>query len=159
MVGHQWAPSTQIKRLRYLDNLYEHADAHFEPKALDDAISSGDAAVLGEVLESWFIALRNRGQATRADEALWRTGLGFVQTVVGWMAKTPDAQLRRMEAKLHRLDTLYSQLHIHRGKPTEMLRSLPSNVVEALYLMLDPASQSNTFQRLRTRWLFSSRSS
>jgi integrase len=153
MVGHQWAPSTQIKRLRYLDNLYEHADAQFGARALEDAIWSGDASMLGTVLESWFVSLRNRGQPTRADEARWRIGLGFVQTVVNWTAKAPEAQLRRMEAKLHRLDTLYSQLHIHRGKPTEMVRSLPSNVVEALYVLLDPASEINPFKRVRTRWL------
>src|SRR5471030_2328249 len=46
----QWATSTQTMRLRYIENLYEHADRSFRANALDDALSSLDDARLGGYL-------------------------------------------------------------------------------------------------------------
>ncbi|KVD82943.1 hypothetical protein [Burkholderia ubonensis] len=39
VAGSQWATSTQTMRLRYVENLYEHADRAFKTNALDDALS------------------------------------------------------------------------------------------------------------------------
>jgi integrase len=153
MAGHDWATSTQTVRLRYVESLYEHADLLWRPNVLDDALSALDGQALADILESWFISLRNQAIQTRSNEARWRTGLGFVTSVVTWLSASSGAKLQAMEARLHRLSTLYSQLHIRRGGRIEHVRSLPSTVVEFLYELLDPESPTNPFRRERTRWV------
>lgn len=155
MSGSGAAVSTQIKRLRYVESLYCHADRLFGACSLDDAIADLDEVRLAEILESWFISIRNRAEPTSADEARWRTGLVFVTTVVTWLSKTslPNERLRRIDGQLHRLTTLYGQLHVRKGRQTSRIRSLPAAVIEALYEMLDPESRINPFSRQRGRWL------
>ncbi|WP_232487740.1 tyrosine-type recombinase/integrase [Burkholderia ubonensis] len=96
--------------------------------------------------------LRNQPVATRSNEDRWQTGLAFVTSVVNWLSKSADAKMRQIEARIHRLSTLYSQLHIRQGGRSETVRSLPASVVESLYQMLDPESEANPFQRAHTRW-------
>jgi len=148
----QWATSTQTMRLRYIENLYEHADRSFRANALDDALSSLDDAQLADILESWFVSLRNQSAATSSNEDRWQTGLTFVTSVVTWLSKSTDAKMRQIEARIHRLSTLYSQLHIRQGGRSETVRSLPACVVESLYQILDPESDANPFRRSQTRW-------
>lgn len=110
VVGSQWATSTQTVRLRYIENLYEHADRAFKINALDDALCALDDARLADILESWFVSLRNQPVATRSNEDRWQTGLAFVTSVVNWLSKSVDAKMRQIEARIHRLSALYSHL-------------------------------------------------
>src|ERR1700722_15936478 len=98
----QWATSTQTMRLRYIENLYEHADRSFRANALDDALSSLDDAQLADILESGFVSLRNQSAATSSNEDRWQTGLTFVTSVVTWLSKSADAKMRQIEARIHR---------------------------------------------------------
>ncbi|MGY6254735.1 site-specific integrase [Paraburkholderia caledonica] len=148
----QWATSTQTMRLRYIENLYEHADRSFKANALDDALAGLDEARLADILESWFVSLRNQPVAGSSNEDRWRTGLGFVTSMVTWLSKSDDTNMQQIEARIHRLSTLYRQLHIRQGGRTETLRSLPASVVESLYQILDPESDTNPFRRSHTRW-------
>ncbi|SEK12423.1 site-specific integrase [Paraburkholderia diazotrophica] len=153
-----WSPrlaaSTHAKKLRHLENLYQHAARIGSRYALDDALGTLDDQALAEILESWFVSIRNQSAVTGADEKRWQTGLEFVSSVVTWLSKSEASndRLRRIEQRLHRLAGLYSQLHVRRDNPVEMVRSLPACTVEALYLLLDPDSPQNPFARERTRW-------
>lgn len=155
MANHDLAASSQVKKLRYIENLYGHADRLFGSHALDDALGSLNDDVLAEILESWFITIRNQPSVGPADESRWRAGLAFVVSVVTWLSKTtlPTDRLRQIEARLHRLSHLYGQLHIRQSRQTSQIRSLPASVVQALYEVLDPASAANPFPRIHTRWL------
>ncbi|WP_261309895.1 site-specific integrase [Burkholderia stabilis] len=152
-MGHL-AESTQTGALRYVEDLYRHADGILGVNGLDDALAEMNDKALADVLESWFVSIRNRPKATRADELRWHAGLGFVTEVLTWLSKgrVPDNQLRDMEARLHRLSTLYGQLHVRKSGQVETIRSLPSSVVEALYELLDPESDRNPFKNAKTRW-------
>ena len=131
-----------------------HADRILGPNGLDDALADVDDGALADVLESWFVSIRNRSRATRADELRWHAGLGFVTDVLTWLSRSriPDDRLRGIEERLHRLSTLYSQLHVRKSSQVETIRSLPASVVEALYDLLDPESGRNPFKHARTRW-------
>jgi hypothetical protein len=59
------ASSTHLKKLRYLDSLYRHADELLGFGALDNALATLDSPVLGKILESWFISIRNKPQPVR----------------------------------------------------------------------------------------------
>lgn len=155
MSNQDLAASSQVKKLRYVENLYGHADRLFGSHSLDDALGSLSDVVLADILESWFISIRNQPSVGQADEARWRAGLGFVMSVVTWLSKTtlPTDRLRQIEERLHRLSHLYGQLHIRQSRHTSQVRSLPASVVQALYEMLDPSSIANPFPRIHTRWL------
>jgi hypothetical protein len=148
------ADSTHTKKLRYLENLYSHADQLLGDHGLDDALGSLNDTALAEILESWFVSIRNQSTATDSDEKRWQTGLAFVTSVVTWLStsRATNNRLRQIELRIHRLSTLYNQLHVHKNAKTEMVRSLPASTVEWLYFNLDPASRGNPFKRERTRW-------
>ncbi|BCZ85074.1 hypothetical protein PTKU64_87490 [Paraburkholderia terrae] len=149
------AASTHTKKLRYLENLYQHAAGlGGGPNALDDALGTLNDEALADILESWFVSIRNQSVVTGADEKRWQTGLEFVLSVVAWISKSEanDDRMRRIEARLHRLAALYSQLHVRRDNSVDTVRSLPASTVEALHLLLDPDSRHNPFTRESTRW-------
>lgn len=155
MANHDLAASSQVKKLRQIESLYGHADRLFGAHALDEALGTLNDPALAEILESWFISIRNQPAVGPADESRWRTGLEFVVSIVSWLSKStlPTERLRQIEARLHRLSNLYGQLHIRRSRHTSQVRSLPANVVQALYEILDPCSTANPFRRTHTRWL------
>lgn len=155
MSGAELAASSQTKRLRYVESLYGHSDRLFGRNSLDDALGTLDDVRLADILESWFVSIRNQSFVSSADELRWKTGFSFVSSVITWLSKTtlPTDRLRQIEARLHRLSTLYGQLHVRKRTTTSQVRSLPNSVVQALFEVLDPSSASNPFQRPRTRWL------
>ncbi|MFL6675864.1 MAG: hypothetical protein ACJ8LG_21555 [Massilia sp.] len=99
------------------------------------------------------MSIRNQATTSEADETRWQVGLGFVTSVVSWIAKS-DAHkaLRDVEARLHQLSVLYSQFRVKKRNTPEMIRSLPASTVEVLYQILDPESKDNPFSRVQTRW-------
>jgi hypothetical protein len=153
MTAGHLAESTHTKKLRYIEQLYSHADELRAHCSLDEALTVADDSCLATILESWFMVIRNRPAPTDNDEQRWITGLSFVTSVVGWVSKSDAGKrIRRIEDRLHRLSTLYRQLHVRKKRPVESIRSLPSAVVEALYDVLDPSSPNNPFKRVQTRW-------
>lgn len=112
------ADSTHTKKLRYIDSLYRHADELRGPGALDDALGTLSDGVLAELLESWFISIRNQSQVSEADETRWQVGLNFVTSVVSWIAKSDShKKLRTIESRLHQLSVLYSQFRVKKRNP------------------------------------------
>jgi hypothetical protein len=149
----QQADSTHLKKLRHIENLYQHADQLLGRSGLDDALGALDDDALAGILESWFVSIRNQPTTTESDEKRWQTGLGFVSSVVTWISKSGSGELmRRIDARLHHLSMLYRQLHVNKANPIESIRSLPATTVKALYEMLDPESSWNPFLRVGTRW-------
>jgi integrase len=149
------ARSTREKRLRYVDSLYSHADLHFGTNSLDNAIGCFDEASLEGILESWLVSIVNHSKQTTSDESRWRTGLDFVSTVLLWLTKTAPSEMKiySLQGAIHRLSNLYGQLHVAGPRKVAGVRSLPANVVEELYSIVDPVSTKNPFSRERTRWL------
>jgi integrase len=150
----QLASSTLTQKLRYVENLYQHADNLVGANALDDALSGFDDDALATILESWFISIRNQPAVTSADENRWQTGLGFVTDVITWLSRagSADDRLRHIEQRLHRLSSLYSQLRVRRRAAVDAVRSLPASTIEALYAVLDPECTQNPFLRMKMRW-------
>ena len=149
------AATTRLKKLRAIEALYQHAEASEGRNRLDDALASLDDTSLSAILESWFVSICNRSERREADELRWRAGLDFVRSIFECLAtvRSSDADLVGIERRLHRLKTLYRQLHVRRSTSTESIRSLPANTVESLYAMLDPsAAEGSPLVRVNARW-------
>ena len=83
--GSELARTTQLKKLRAIDSLYEHAEHLFGDGALDKAIGSLDEDCLATLLESWLISIKNQPRVSESDEKRWKSGLTFVSDVIGWI--------------------------------------------------------------------------
>jgi len=148
------AELTRLGKLHAIERLYAYADELFGAGALDDALANLDEARLGTILEGWFVTIRNQPQVTRSDQKRWRSGLDFVVTVTTWLGQGTrhENRLARLDTRWQRLNLLYGQLQIQRPHRTNILRALPAVVVEAMYALLDPESDTNPFKGVRTRW-------
>ena len=116
--GSSLARSSLTKKLRQIESLYAHTDLVFGPSFLDDALGTVNDALLSDMLESWFISIKNQSDIGPSDEARWRAGLSFVVCIITRLSKAnlPTERLRRLEARLHRLSHLYGQLHVQRNR-------------------------------------------
>lgn len=152
--SHELGVSTEAKKLRYIESFYAFADDLYDPGYLDGLLGRLELSALGDLLEAYFISLRNQPQVTHATEANWQTCLGFVKDIVERLSKTSTktTSLSNIESKLHRLDILYGQLRIQRSRRPDILRSLPAEVVSAIYDLMSPESSTNPFKRTHTRW-------
>jgi hypothetical protein len=63
-----------------------------------------------------------------------------------------SGEVHELKAKLMRLQLLNSHLHVGGKRRPERVCSLPAEVVEFLYEMLDPESESNPFRKGVSRW-------
>lgn len=149
-----WASATKRKQLSHIEALYQFAEHQNGPGSLDDAIGCVDIDTLGELLEAYFISLRNQPGVTESAQLKWHTAYQFLSDSILRLSKSnlPAARLQLVQARLNRLELLYGQLRIGRKRSQDILRALPAVVVEALYEMLDPASSENPFRDARSKW-------
>ncbi|GCF86317.1 hypothetical protein GSbR_29170 [Geobacter sp. SVR] len=125
--------STQTQKLRFIELLYSFADEMNGPGSLDDMLGNLDIVGLGQVLEAFFVSIRNRSLDFNSEQK-WRTALNFVSGILGWRSKGEifsNTKFRRIQQKLNYLETLYSQLRIAKPRQSNFIRSLPANVLEA----------------------------
>jgi integrase len=147
--------NTKIMKLRHIEDLYVYADSIGGYGFLDDALASLNITIMSEVIEGYFITLCNKPNRTNSDETRWKTAYEFISDVLAWVSKgsTTHETLAKALKRLQHIGTMYQQLHVQSSKRQEVLRSLPANVVEAMYSILDPNSVNNPFKREKTKWM------
>lgn len=147
------APSTVAKKLSHLEAFYRHAEESQGLEVLDDALAKIDVDAICSVLESYFLTLRTR-PVTPATEERWQAALQFVTETVQRLTRG-SLMLEHQVAwsgRLMKIELLNAHLHVGRRRRPERIRSLPSEIVEALYQMLDPESSMNPFRGIVSRW-------
>ncbi len=146
--------STQTLKLRQIEALYSLADELYGSGSLDDLLGNLDVNGLGYLLEAFFVSLRNQ-PTNNNNEQKWLTALNFVSSILGWLSRgemRSNAKFNAIRQKLSFLDTLYSQLKVAKPRQPNVIRSLPANVIEALFKLLAPDAASNPFRNPETRW-------
>lgn len=148
------ASSTKRKVLSHIEALYQFSETLHGPGILDDTLFNADTEKLGELLEAYFVSIRNLPNINEAAQLRWQTAFRFVSFIIRRLSKSnlPISQLQLIKGRLDQLDTLYSQLRIGKKRTQDILRALPSEVVEALYELLDPGAPGNPFRDARSRW-------
>lgn len=148
------AASSKSKLLSHIESLYQFSEKLREPVILDDALWRVDLEVLGGLLEAYFMSIRNMPNINEAAQLKWQTAFRFVSDVILRLSTSslPISQLQMIKERLDRLETLYSQLRIGKKRSQDVLRALPSVVVESLYEILDPAGSLNPFRNATSRW-------
>ncbi|QHN03482.1 site-specific integrase [Granulicella sp. WH15] len=148
------APATVSKKLSQLEAFYQHADTQLGLGRLDDALADFDVEVLSTALEGYFLTLRNLPSFTPASEDRWQVALQFITEIAQRVTRNylQLGSLTVLSGKFERLELLHSKLHIGKRRRPEQIRSLPADVVEFLYELLDPESRTNPFQNEVSRW-------
>jgi len=148
------ADASKIKQLRYIEQFYTFSEQLKGSGKLDNAIKDVDLEILGEILEAYFLKLQNQPVLNRSTQIKWQAAFLFIQDTILRLTKSnfPSAKIHSIESHLNRLNLLYQQLRLGKMRNQEILRSLPSSVVEALYSTLDPTSPRNPFRNIKTRW-------
>lgn len=146
--------STIIKLLGHIDSFYRYAEATIGAGAIEDAIAYCNLECLLDVLEGYFLSLRDRRPLTGASEECWQAAVRFVLESTKRAARASNAseQLHAIEARLNDFRLSTGHLYVGRRRNPERIRSLPADVVEVLYEMLDPTSQRNPFKGISSRW-------
>jgi len=147
------APSTLGKKLSQIESFYHHADEVLGAGKLDDALAELDVDVICSALEAYFLVLRSRS-LTGAAEDRWQGALQFVTETVQRLARGSRIQDHHhtLTGRVLQIELLNAHLHIGRRRRPERIRSLPSEILEALYEMLDPESSNNPFRDIVSRW-------
>jgi len=148
------ATSTLRKKLSHIDAFYRYADGSLGFGGLDDALADFDVNLLCDALEGYFLSIRNQAPVTAASEERWQAAVQFVTEIAQRLTRNllNPARHDALNGRLMRLELLNSHLHVSSRRRPERIRSLPSEVVEGLYEMLDPGSPTNPFRGAASRW-------
>jgi integrase len=148
------APATVVKKLGFVESLYQHADALLGSEGLDNALADFDVGALCKALQGYFLSIRNSLSITSASEDRWQVAIQFVTENLQRRSRNYAETDRIVDFKdrLRDLELTHAELHIGRRQRPERVRSLPSEVVEYLYQLLDPESSINPFQNEASRW-------
>jgi len=148
------ATLTVVKKLSHLEGFYQYTDQVLAPSCLDDALADTDVEALSNALEAYFLFLRGRPSITAACEERWQLALQFVLEVVQRLTRNPlqSQRLCEFRGRFSRLELLHAKLHVGRRRRPVQVRSLPAEIVEFLYDLLDPESGVNPFRGSASRW-------
>lgn len=154
LVGGSLAESTLKKRLSNIEAFYLHVDSDRQLGFLDDAVGRQDLPLLEELLESYFVSLRNVPEVGATAEQRWRDAVGFTREISERLSRTPELSERfaDLTIRLERLDRLYGQLRMTRKTTPHFARALPASVMSELYDAVLPGSKSNPFKTDATQW-------
>ncbi len=147
------APSTLGKKLSQIEAFYQHADEALGIGRLDDALAELDVDTICTALEAYFLTIRNR-PVTPATEERWQAALQFVAETARRLTRGSLTREHHdaLNVRLMQIELVNAHLHVGRRRRPERIRSLPSEIVETLYEMLDPESLINPFPGVVSRW-------
>lgn len=137
---------TTARHLANIEQFYRSAHATLGDDLLDQAIAERDFNRLEACLTAYLSKLRNDAVRRRVDLSdPWKSALRFVTDVVRHLGAEEAHRVEEIEARLGRLDALYSQVAPTKKKAALPIRALPAIVVEDLCEVLDPESSRNPF--------------
>lgn len=144
------ADSTRARHVGAIQQLYDLADSLNPPQDLDAVIIRGDLDDLEAILTAFLLHIRATSEeGSIAAKLRWRTALRFVSDLLAHISH-PGGE--KLEAKLARLQSLYSQLSPTRPRSPIAIRALPAVVVEQLYASLNPTAAGNPFRTTKNKW-------
>ena len=136
------AQSTLKKQFTAVERFYRFADNLLGVGGLDVALATFDVEVIGQALEAYFLA-QQRNPGANCSEESWQAVLHFLREILTRIAGS-SSSVPSLPSKEHLLDRLTSferlhgRLHLSKHRRPMRVRSLPAEVVEALYELLRP---------------------
>lgn len=143
---------TAARHLANVERFYQAAARTLGSDSLDRVIASRDFQSLESCLSAYLSSLQNSAARRRVDLSdPWQSALRFVTDVLRHLGVDEADEVQRLEARLTRIEALYSQIAPKKKKAAAPIRALPAIVVEELYEIFDPLSQRNPFKTVQIR--------
>jgi integrase len=154
LIGGGLAESTLKTRLSNIESFYQHCEDGQLPGLLDDALGSQNISLLEELLEGYFVGIRNVPNIKASAEQRWRDAVGFVREISERLTRTPEmsSRLADVTVRLERLDRMYGQLRVGKRTNVNFVRALPASVLSELYELVQPGARSNPFKSTEAQW-------
>ncbi|NHZ91058.1 tyrosine-type recombinase/integrase [Massilia sp. CCM 8733] len=154
LAGAGLAPATLKKRLLHIDDFYAHVESTLPPTHLDDALNTLKFEQIEDLLESYFVSLRNVSKVSSSIGERWRTNLNFCRDISERLARSDatGARFADIAVRLERLERLYGQLRPPKPQTVTFVRALPAAVLEELYSNVVPGAEKNPFPNPTTQW-------
>ena len=145
--------STRGAHLAAIDRLYRSVSEQLGDDRLDALIGNLDFDGIEAALGGFLTLIRNQSAVDgTGHEKTWRSAIRFIHDVMTHLSRSSGEHISSVEARLSRLERLYSQITPRPAKPSAPIRALPAVVVEELYEMFDPTSPRNPFRSEDVRW-------
>jgi len=145
--GKSRASSTEAIRLADIGVFYEHCDELFGQTSLDSAISSGDAAALETMAETFFLELSGKDDYTSADVQRWDSARGFLARTLTLI----DPGQTRFSSVIGLLHGI-GRMQLPAGGRFPYALSLPQTTLADLLRVASPDSALNPVINLSVRW-------
>lgn len=154
LAGAGLAPATLKKRLLHIDDFYTHVESTLPRTNLDDSLGSLEFTRVEDLLESYFVSLRNVSKVSSTAGERWSTNLNFCRDISERLSRTDSTGTRFAEiaVRLDRLDRLYGQLRPPKPQTVTFVRALPAMVLEELYGNVIPGAKGNPFANAAAQW-------
>jgi integrase len=154
IVGGSLADSTLKQRLLNIDAFYRHVDTDRRLGYLDDALGRQDLTELEELLEAYFVTLRNVPQVNATTQDRWQDAIRFVREICERLSRTEalTGRFGDLRIRLERLDRLYGQLRLTAKSKPAIVRALPASVLSEIYDCVLPGSARNPFKGADSQW-------
>jgi integrase len=138
---------TTARHLANVERFYQASAQTLGGDSLDYVIATRDFQRLESCLTAYLASLQNDAARRRVDLSdPWQSALSFVTGVVRHLGTVETDEVHRVEARLKRIEALYSQLAPKKKKAAQPIRALPAIVVNELYEIFDPLSPRNPFK-------------
>lgn len=125
-------------------SIYRAAERMCPPVDLDMALLEPDLDNVEEILTSYLLVQQSSGNLRH-----WHLALRFVTSILEYVVGIDDpVRVRRMRSIRQR----FQQLSVRPRQPGPRIRSLPLSVLENLYEIFYPVSESNPFRSEKQRW-------
>lgn len=127
------APSTLKRKLSHIEAFYTHADN--DDVCLDDLIHRLDLDALGNVLEAFFVRLRNVSHPSSQTLSRWNNAFLFVRDCCERIGRNPGAVRRMSEwhEKIATLDRLYLGYFCPTPKKVKLAQPLGKRLIESIF--------------------------
>ena len=144
---------TRGRHLAGVEKLYQATINLTGRDTLDHLITSMDFDALEFSVGGLLATLRNESAQNGVDRySAWTSALMFLDNVLSHLHPLAGRKADEIQARMIRLERLYSQITPSRQAHPAPIRALPSIVVEDLYRLFDPNSPDNPFRTPALRW-------
>lgn len=150
----QGAKSSEKKRLRAIDRLYDTFERAFGTDCLDRLISELEFEKIEDGLMAHLSWLRMDAAIRNVDNReKWNTATGFIIEILRRSGFDGSSRADALQSKVYRLEILRQSMSPEAIKiAPARLRALPADTLEDVYEITDPYSSRNPFYWEETRF-------
>lgn len=148
----QLADSFQRKKLRSIDQFYTLIETNFADN-FDSVISGQNDQLLSQYCLAYFSYLNNSELSLDSQKEYWSTIYEFISKTTELISKNAVSnELFLLNQKFVNILIRYKDIQVKKSKKQELIRSVPSFIIEFYDEILIPQQSNNPFKNISVQW-------